>query len=173
MKDMKNKVYSMLFLAVLAVAMQGCSKWEEYNTNPYGVTNEMLAADFNDVGAYFPTIQQGIYNNTCLWAWEMQTAQNLTADTWCGYMMAPTPFQNNINPATLFLIRGWVGGMWDLTYRDVMSPIFTSIESRAEDYPHFYAVAQILRAGPVLEVRVVDEARDRLAGKALHIRLEL
>ena len=79
----------MLFLAVLAVAMQGCSKWEEYNTNPYGVTNEMLAADFNDVGAYFPTIQQGIYNNTCLWAWEMQTAQNLTADTWCGYMMGP------------------------------------------------------------------------------------
>lgn len=154
MKDMKNKVYSMIFLAVLAVAMQGCSKWEAYNTNPYGVTNEMLSADFNDVGAYFPTIQQGIYNNTCLWAWEMQTAQNLTADTWCGYMQAPTPFQNNINPSTLFLIRSWVCGMWDLTYRDVMSPIFTSIESRAEDYPHFYAVAQILRA--VAMIRVSD-----------------
>lgn len=154
MKDMKNKVYSIILLAVLATALQGCKKWEEYNTNPYGVTNEMLTADFNDVGAYFPTIQQGIYNNTCLWAWEMQTAQNLTADTWCGYMMAPTPFQNNINPATLFLIRGWVSGMWDLTYRDVMSPIFTSIESRAEDYPHFYAVAQILRA--VAMIRVSD-----------------
>ena len=154
MNDMKNKVYSILFLAVLAVALQGCSKWEEYNTNPYGVTNDMLAADFNDVGAYFPTIQQGIYNNTCMWAWEMQTAQNLTADTWCGYMQAPTPFQNNINPSTLFLIRGWVGGMWDLTYRDVMSPIFTSIESRAEDYPHFYAVAQIMRA--VAMIRVSD-----------------
>lgn len=154
MNEMKNKVYSIILLAVLATALQGCQKWEEYNTNPYGVTNEMLAADFNDVGAYFPTIQQGIYNNTCLWAWEMQTAQNLTADTWCGYMMAPTPFLNNINPATLFLIRGWVSGMWDLTYRDVMSPIFTSIESRAEDYPHFYAVAQILRA--VAMIRVSD-----------------
>ena len=154
MIDMKNKVYSLLFLVVLASALQGCSKWEEYNTNPYGVTNEMLAADFNDVGAYFPTIQQGIYNNTCMWAWEMQTAQNLTADTWCGYMQAPTPFQNNINPSTLFLIRSWVCGMWDLTYRDVMSPIFTSIESRADDYPHFYAVAQILRA--VAMIRVSD-----------------
>ena len=154
MIDMKNKVYSLLFLVVLASALQGCNKWEEYNTNPYGVTNDMLAADFNDVGAYFPTIQQGIYNNTCMWAWEMQTAQNLTADTWCGYMQAPTPFQNNINPSTLFLIRSWVCGMWDLTYRDVMSPIFTSIESRAEDYPHFYAVAQILRA--VAMIRVSD-----------------
>ena len=154
MIDMKNKVYSLLFLVVLASALQGCNKWEEYNTNPYGVTNDMLAADFNDVGAYFPTIQQGIYNNTCMWAWEMQTAQNLTADTWCGYMQAPTPFQNNINPSTLFLIRGWVCGMWDLTYRDVMSPIFTSIENRAEDYPHFYAVAQIMRA--VAMIRVSD-----------------
>ena len=154
MIDMKNKVYSLLFLVVLASALQGCSKWEEYNTNPYGVTNEMLSADFNDVGAYFPTIQQGIYNNTCMWAWEMQTAQNLTADTWCGYMQAPTPFQNNINPSTLFLIRSWVCGMWDLTYRDVMSPIFTSIESRADEYPHFYAVAQILRA--VAMIRVSD-----------------
>ena len=154
MIDMKNKVYSLLFLVVLASALQGCNKWEEYNTNPYGVTNDMLAADFNDVGAYFPTIQQGIYNNTCMWAWEMQTAQNLTADTWCGYMQAPTPFQNNINPSTLFLIRSWVCGMWDLTYRDVMSPIFTSIENRAEDYPHFYAVAQILRA--VAMIRVSD-----------------
>ena len=49
---MKNKVYSIILLAVLAVALQGCSKWEEYNTNPYGVTNEMLSADFNDVGAF-------------------------------------------------------------------------------------------------------------------------
>ena len=154
MNDMKNKVYSIILLAVLATALQGCKKWEEYNTNPYGVTNEMLSADFNDVGAYFPTIQQGIYNNTCLWAWEMQTAQNLTADEWCGYMMHPSVFQNNINPATLFLINSWVCGMWDLTYRDVMSPIFTSIESRAEDYPHFYAVAQILRA--VAMIRVSD-----------------
>ena len=35
------------------------------------------------------------------------------------------------------------------------------------------AVAQVLRAGPGLQVGVVDEARDRLAGEALHIRLEL
>ena len=76
---MKNKVYSIILLAVLAVALQGCSKWEEYNTNPYGVTNEMLSADFNDVGAFFPTIQQGIYNNTCLWAWEMQTCSRTTS----------------------------------------------------------------------------------------------
>lgn len=151
---MKNKLYSILFFVGLAAVLTGCNKWEDFNTNPYGVTNEMLAADFNDVGAYFPTIQQGIYNNTCLWAWEMQTAQNLTADTWCGYMQAPTPFQNNINPSTLFLIRSWVGGMWDLTYRDVMSPVFTSIQSRADDYPHFYAVAQILRA--VAMIRVSD-----------------
>lgn len=150
---MKNKIYSAIFLVTLAAAaVQGCSKWEDFNTDPYGVTNEMLSADFNDVGAYFPTVQQGIYNNTCLWAWEMQTAQNLTADTWCGYMQAPTPFQNNINPSTLFLIRSWVGGMWDLTYRDVMSPIFTSIQSRAEEYPHFYAVSQILRALAMIRV---------------------
>ena len=152
---MKNKITTVIALAALAAAaLQGCQKWEEYNTDPYGVTNELLSADFNDVGAYFPTVEQGIYNNTCLWAWEMQTAQNLTADTWCGYMQAPTPFQNNINPSTLFLIRSWVGGMWDLTYRDVMSPIFTSIQSRADEYPHFYAVAQIMRA--VAMIRVSD-----------------
>ena len=150
-----NKIYSAIILSALAAAaMTGCSKWEEFNTDPYGVTEEMLTADFNDVGVYFPTVQQGIYNNTCQWAWEMQTAQNLTADTWCGYMQAPTPFEGNINPATLYLIRGWVGGMWDLTYRDVMSPIFTSIYSKAEEYPHFYAVAQILRA--IAMIRVSD-----------------
>ena len=52
MNIMKNKVYSFLFLTVLVAALQGCAKWEEYNTNPYGVTNEMLSADFTDVGAY-------------------------------------------------------------------------------------------------------------------------
>lgn len=149
-----NRIIILTISASAALlSLAGCQKWEDYNTNPFGVTPELLAADFNDVGAYFPSIQQGIYNNTCQWAWEMQTATNLTADTWCGYMMSANPFQGNINPSTLFLIRGWVGGHWDLTYRDVMSPIFTSIEKQCgEQYPHFYAIAQILRGVAMLRV---------------------
>lgn len=154
MKTIFNRS-KVLFTCVALFMATSCSVWEEYNVNPYGVTDEMLKADFNDIGAYFPQIQQSIYYNLNAGSWEFQLMQNLTADVWSGYMMSANPFNGNVNHTTLALNSGWCEYEWNYTYSKIMSPIFNSIEPLTKEaYPHFWAIAQVIRT--MAMARVAD-----------------
>lgn len=143
-----KSIFKTFFVALaITVVFASCEKWEDYNTNPFGVTDEMLAADYNNIGAYYPQIMQSVYYNYNNSNWEFQLVQNLTADLWAGYFSNVSAFLSNANTGNLFMVDGWVGFEWDVTYKRVMSPIFNSIKPLADNdqYRHFYAPALIMQ----------------------------
>lgn len=144
---MKRIVNAILSILVLGATLSACTAWEQQNVNPYGVTEDMLQADYNNIGAYYPQILQSVYFNFRDYAWDFQLTENLTADSWCGYLGNASQFQQNKNTTTYFMVDSWIGNLWNIVYDNVMSPIFNSIKPQAdnEEYYYFYAPALITR----------------------------
>lgn len=169
---MKMKIKHILWLlpVVALFSVSSCTKnFEEMNTNEIGISEKELQADYQHIGAYFPQIQQMIYcNYNWGWGvnWPYQIMQNLNADIYSGYMMTPTPFAGNVNNSTYALIDGWNASAWDYTYAYMMPSVKAAEEKTKDDYPHFYAVARILKVlgisrlstqyGPVIYTKYGD-----------------
>lgn len=133
-------------LAVLTIgfSIQSCTKnFEEINTDPYGISDEQLTADYKLVGEPFKQALQNIYTITPVWV--MQLQQNLLGDVYSGYMMPPTPFRGNNNNMTYALVDGWNGFVWSVAYGDVMAPLANSDRKGAGSFPNFNAWAKIVR----------------------------
>lgn len=99
--------------AILTVIVLGaCTKeFEETNTNPNEISGESLKQDFNNVGAFFPTMLQNIYG--------IQVDHNLTNDSFARHLATPTPFVGGVNNTTYYI--RW-NGYWDREYNSVMAP---------------------------------------------------
>ncbi|HYK57657.1 MAG TPA: SusD/RagB family nutrient-binding outer membrane lipoprotein, partial [Flavisolibacter sp.] len=102
--------------------ISGCTKkFDEFNTNPYGVTENDLKVDFRTVGDPFKQAQLNIYSAQPAWLTQLQ--QNLIGDIYSGYMMTPTPFIGNSNNTTYDLVDSWNGTPWSTAYNQVMAPM--------------------------------------------------
>jgi hypothetical protein len=128
----------------LSLVFQSCTKdFEEINTDPYGVTDEQMGADYKIVGEPFKQALQNIYSFDPVWVFQLQ--QNLIGDVYSGYMMPPTPFRGNINNMTYFLVDGWNQFPWSVAYDKVMAPM-AAVDRKADpDFPDFSAWAKIVR----------------------------
>jgi hypothetical protein len=145
MNNMKKLIRSLYILPALAVlALGSCTdKFEEFNTDPYGISQEKLKEDFNYIGLPFKQVQLSLYVNDP--AWNTQLQQNLIGDLYSGYMSSPTPFLGNVNNQTYALVDGWNGFPWSDGYDLIMKPV-ASIQQRAgEEFPDFYAWSQVLK----------------------------
>jgi hypothetical protein len=145
---MSNGNYSATFLRITAglllLLAAGCTKnFEKYNTNPYGLTEEDLQADYKIVGDGFKQIQLNIYAASP--AWLMQLQQNLAADVYSGYMMAPTPFRGNSNNMNYDLVDGWNNYPWITAYDNIMAPCKDIQVKSGGKYSDFYAWSQLLK----------------------------
>lgn len=153
MFNIKSKMTKKVLFLAVAVAVAGCTKnFEEYNTDPTGISDESLKQDFNFVGAYFQQIQQNIYNISP--AWNFQLQQNLLGDVYSGYMMPPTPFRGNDNNMTYSLVDGWNGFPWSDGYNFVMAPALAVKKKAAADpkFQDFYAWSLILKVAAMHRV---------------------
>lgn len=137
-------------LAWLTILMTGtiyttaCTdNFEEINTDPYGIYDEDLEADFNNVGLPFKQVQLSLYVNDP--AWNTQLQQNLLGDVYSGYMTPPTPFAGNVNNMTYALVAGWNLYPWLDAYDLVMKPITTVGATAKGTYDDFYAWSLILK----------------------------
>lgn len=111
---MKNIITIVLLSFLLSV---GCtSDFKELNKDPNEVSNESLKQDFNDMGAYFPTLLGNIIPPV---NWKEQVAHNLANDAFVRHMATPTPFVNNRNNTTYHIT--W-NHHWQLSYDDFMAP---------------------------------------------------
>ncbi|HEY9047716.1 MAG TPA: RagB/SusD family nutrient uptake outer membrane protein [Ohtaekwangia sp.] len=147
-----KKIYSnsnrslalLVILATAAFCITSCTdKFEEFNTDPYGISREQLKEDFNYVGLPFKQMQLSLYVNDP--AWNTQLQQNLIGDVYSGYMTPPTPFNGNVNNMTYSLVAGWNGYPWSDGYDFVMKPA-AQVKSLAENvYDDFYAWSLILK----------------------------
>jgi len=147
---MKQYIKKLMVLPLVAILFFGActDSFEEMNTNPIGISDEDLKADYQFIGVHFPQIQQMIYcNYNWGWGvnWPYQIMQNLNADIFSGYMMTPTPFAGNVNNTTYALIDGWNGSSFDYTYAYMM-PAVKAVKDKSEiDFPSFYAVSRVLK----------------------------
>ena len=129
---------------MVLLAFSSCTKkFEEFNTNPYGLSENDLKGDFRIVGDGFKQVQQNIYAASPAWLTQLQ--QNLIGDIYSGYMMAPTPFRGNSNNMNYDLVDGWNGFPWSTAYDNVMAPCKDIQIKAAKDFTDFYAWAQILK----------------------------
>jgi hypothetical protein len=147
-KKYLNKLNAFIVSALLVGSISGCTdKFEEYNTDPYGIPDDAFLANYKFLGDPLKTAQLSIYCYTP--AWVVQVQQNLNADIYSGYMMPPTPFAGGVNNSNYGLVDGWNEWAWNMGYAsdfgNVMKSTGQVITTTKEDYPDFYAWAKILR----------------------------
>jgi len=139
------KIITVVFAGLLFMnSMSSCTKkFEEFNTNPFGVTD----ADLNPDGALIVASLQNAEKNIYVYApaWITQLQQNLMGDVYSGYMMPPTPFASNSNNMTYDLVDGWNTWAYQPAYSDVMLPISKVLALTKDDNKDIYAMAKIVR----------------------------
>lgn len=128
---MKTK-YILGFLA--AALLAGCTdNFEDFNTDTTGLGNNEIV-----IQQMFKPMQHELFH-------DYQTAQNLGADAYGGYMMSPTPFQAQYNLNYAF-VDGWNNNAFKGMYNYVWLPIDKIAKSGARtDYPDLWAVALIIK----------------------------
>ncbi|HTI10937.1 MAG TPA: SusD/RagB family nutrient-binding outer membrane lipoprotein [Puia sp.] len=139
--------YGIIFLAALLIlGASSCTKnFESYDTNPTSLSSDQTLAI---LATAFGPLEQSIYSN-------YQTAQNLSADAFSGYMMSPTPFKASYN-LNYFLVDGWDRNGFVDQYNLVMAPVakIAAAGTRTQR-PDLWAVALLL------QVEAMDRVTDR------------
>ena len=135
--------YVILIISIALLSVSCTERFEEINSNDYGLTDQNLEQDFNHVKSLFAPMLNNVY--TFDPAWKMQLQQNLIGDVYSGYMMPPTPFRGNLNNMNYNLVNGWNNFPWSIAYGKIMSNAL-KIEQRAkENYSQFYAWSLIIK----------------------------
>jgi hypothetical protein len=145
MKKNIDKIRSIALIGLLLIyGLSSCTKkFEEYNTNPYGVSDQDLNPDGALIVASLQNAQKNIYVNSPAWITQLQ--QNLMGDVYSGYMMPPTPFAGNSNNMTYNLVDGWNTWAWQPAYTGVMLPISKVEPLTKTAAPDIYAMAKIIK----------------------------
>ncbi|MBP6794080.1 MAG: SusD/RagB family nutrient-binding outer membrane lipoprotein [Saprospiraceae bacterium] len=142
---MKFKKLSLIaFSGILAMvfAMSSCDKdFDEYNHDPYALTETELASDYRLVGEPFINTIRNIYVQGPAWITQLQ--QNLLGDVYSGYMMPPTPFAGNSNNMNYNFVDGWNTWAWNPAYT-VMSNV-KFVGEKGKDFPEFIAWMSIVK----------------------------
>jgi Susd and RagB outer membrane lipoprotein len=136
-----------LLLLSLIGGLAGCTKnFEQYDTNPTALSNSQTIAILSTA---IGPMEQAIYSN-------YQTAQNLSADTYAGYFMAPIYFNAGQNDANYFMVDNWnINGFKD-QYNLVMAPVSKiAAAGTPTQAPDIWAVALLV------QVEAMDRVTDR------------
>lgn len=122
-------------------------KFEEYNTNPNGVTDEQANADYELLASQLKQAQRAIiYGPTDEWIYQLQ--QNLNGDMYSGYMSTPTPFNGNSNNLTYNLVDGWNERIVITAYESVMNPLYRAenyVKINPDQFKDVIALAKVIR----------------------------
>lgn len=145
MKNRLNWKYAIGALCFLSMMYSCTSNFDEYNTNQYEATDEMLAGLIK-IGAFFPTMQADVVPTSDVDANEYQRAQNLAGDIHSGYMAAigTWNYGNNASQYNLAYDR-WNDVAFSVAFRKVM-PAWKEVKDKSgEEYPEVFAVAEIIK----------------------------
>lgn len=137
------KISKTLWLAGIGLlSMASCTKeFKTYNTNPNAITEAQLRGDGEDVGGFFPDMEQSVMR---IVTWEYQVQQNLNADLWSGYMMSADPFGAN-NNTSYALNDGWDTYPFDEANNHIMANWLQVYKRARTSNPTFYAIALIIK----------------------------
>ncbi len=142
---------NILISSVLGLLLLSCNKFEEINTDAFGITNAMGKKDGITIGAKITSLQAqvvpvGTQADGTDVVNEYQIAYHLAADTWSGYFAQNQGWNNGYNNTTYFLLEGWYSASYNSSYTKVL-PLWSSVKTNAEssNFPEAFALAQILK----------------------------
>ncbi|GIZ16005.1 RagB/SusD family nutrient uptake outer membrane protein [Capnocytophaga catalasegens] len=145
---MKNTKYLSLVIMML---LPSCNKFEEINTDKFGMTPKMGKTDGIAIGAKITAMQTrvtpvGTQANGTDIINKYQTAYHLAADTWSGYFSQNQDWNGGANNTTYFLLEGWNKSSYSSSYTEIL-PLWSSIKDEAQksNFPEAFALAQILK----------------------------
>jgi hypothetical protein len=133
---MKKIIY--IFIAALLFNISACTdNFEEFNKNPYQITDESLGQDFNNVGAFYAPMLYNLIGD--------QIEENLSHASWVRHEATPTPFLGNTN--NTHYVPSWgYSRYWNRYYNNVMAPSNKVLKiAEAEGYPVFVSWAKLIR----------------------------
>ncbi|MBX3254335.1 MAG: SusD/RagB family nutrient-binding outer membrane lipoprotein [Chitinophagaceae bacterium] len=137
---------------LLSLLFTACTKnFVSKNTNPTGLTDEQANADFTLPAAFLQQAQRAIIPQD---VGTYQLSENLTSDSYSGYMGAEAPFRSNSNNLTYDLVDGWNSSIWTHRYTQVMNPTYKIIALAAENpaFKDLDAFARIIRVSAMARV---------------------
>ncbi|MEO6547835.1 MAG: SusD/RagB family nutrient-binding outer membrane lipoprotein, partial [Ferruginibacter sp.] len=145
---MKKYNYTISAIALIALlfvnGLSSCTKkFEEFNTNPFGVSDADLNPDGALIVASLQNAEKNIYVASPAWITQLQ--QNLMGDVYSGYMMPPTPFASNSNNMNYNLVDGWNTYAWNPAYTGVMLPLSKVEPLTKTAAPEIYAMSKIIK----------------------------
>ncbi|MGV3639042.1 MAG: SusD/RagB family nutrient-binding outer membrane lipoprotein [Adhaeribacter sp.] len=144
MKSFKDKIPGRLggLMALLALSTSCTDYMETLNQDKKSYPVKDLAQDANEGGFLLP----GMMNRVVSTLTSVQTQQNLQAESYAGYLESPTPFLNNENTMTYFMVDGWNNNAWNVSSLGVIDP-WLQMKKRGfqTKYPDLYGVALILK----------------------------
>lgn len=145
-----KKIFKYTGASLMAMALlSACTgNFEDFNTNPKGLSDEETKQANNYVGMHYVNLQKAIYYDGSS-SWEYQLIQNLNADIWSGFIASATAFAGNISNITYALTADWNDNCWNYAYNNVMAQNVRIDEKCAEtedsSMDHYKAINQILR----------------------------
>lgn len=126
----------LIAILLLAGVFASCTKnFEDFNQNPYQISDELLKQDFNLVGSPFSGYLFNLFGH--------QIEEDLCHDAWMGHLHTPTPFTSNVNNTTYYI--RW-NTYWNRVYGSVMSPSKQTIQlAENNGLPMFATWAKLIR----------------------------
>ena len=146
---MKTRI--LLYVSAIAVIAAGCTKsFDEINTNQHQLTEEELARDYQNVGAFFSQMVNRVVlfddgSGNCLSS-DYQVAQGLSADAFSGYVGLTGTWRNGVHNGSYSFVSGWYDQMFTRAFSEVM-PAWQRITRAAEamGQPAVAALATIVK----------------------------
>jgi hypothetical protein len=125
------------YITILALIFSACTdNFDTFNKNPYELTDESLKQDFNNLGAFYPTMLNNIFQD--------QIADNLAHESFVRHLGTPTPFVAGRNNTTYYIT--WGDPYWNGIYSNIMAPARQVIAiAEADGYDVFAAWAKLIR----------------------------
>ncbi len=144
------KQYKFLAVALAVLALVSCN-YEEINTNPFEMTDGEGIMDGIVVGGYITAMQKSVFP-TGTQADDTgpvnayQTAYNLSADAWSGYIGINNTFEGGNCHLNYVIVNSWVSTTFSNSYTNLLDPWKKLTASAKEnDTPEIAALAQILK----------------------------
>lgn len=144
-----NKCAKISAFVVVASMIASCTaKFEEYNTNPYGPTQEDMIGDNASTGSLIrsmiPALAQGQQNNS-------QMLDQMIGSEFGGEITCIAMWGNGGNYYTYNPRIGWYGNMFDTTMPQIYTGFF-QIRKLSEGKGLAYQWAQILRVAASMRI---------------------
>ncbi|QZE14614.1 SusD/RagB family nutrient-binding outer membrane lipoprotein [Halosquirtibacter laminarini] len=156
---MKNTNYikrlfkSLTACSIFALLLVGCtSQFEEYNTDPYGVSDDQLAYDNFKIGSFFPQLEQYVIANPAnVDAYVYQLNHSLFGDVYSGYISTIGTWGGGTNSTTYNFDNNWIDTPFG-TFVDIIGAWREIKKAVNNENSEVYALAQVLKISALIRL---------------------